>query len=73
MTVDPNILVGKPIINGTRIAVELIRNRLADGRTMERILDAYPPINRENVRAASAFVTEVFREEHFIAIQKTGR
>ncbi len=72
ITVDPDILVGKPIIKGTRISVELIMDRLADGWTMEQILEAYPRVTRDGVLAAIAFVTEVFREEDYIAIQKAG-
>lgn len=72
ITVDPNILVGKPIITGTRISVELIMDRLADGWTMEQILESYPRIAREDVLAAIAFVTEVFREEDHIAVAKVG-
>ena len=68
--VDPQVLVGKPIIRGTRISVELLMDRLADGWSMEQILDSYPRLTREDVLAAIAFVTEVFREEDFVAIQK---
>jgi uncharacterized protein (DUF433 family) len=72
ITVDPDILAGKPIIKGTRISVELIMDRLADGWTMEQILEAYPRVTRDGVLAAIAFVTEVFREEDYVAIQKAG-
>jgi uncharacterized protein (DUF433 family) len=70
ITVDPNILVGKPIIRGTRISVELLMDRLSDGWSMEQILESYPRVTREDVLAALTFVTEVFREEDYIAIQK---
>lgn len=72
ITVDPKVLVGKPIIRGTRISVELVMDRLADGWTMEDILASYPRVTREDVLAAVAFVTEVFREEDYIAIQKAS-
>lgn len=70
ITVDAKVLVGKPIIRGTRISVELLMDRLADGWSTEQILESYPRITREDVLAAIAFVTEVFREEDYIAIQK---
>lgn len=70
ISVNPNILVGKPIIKGTRISVELLMDRLADGWSMEDILEAYPHIKREDVLAAIAFVTEIFKEEDYIAIGK---
>lgn len=70
VVVDPKVLVGKPIIRGTRISVELIMDRLADGWSMEQILESYPRVTRDDVLAAISFVTEVFREEDYIAIQK---
>ena len=70
ITVDPEILVGKPIIRGTRISVELILDRLADGWSTEQIVDAYPRVSRQDVLAAIAFAGEVFREEEHIAIHK---
>ena len=70
ITVDPDILVGKPIIRGTRISVELLMDRLGDGWTMEQILESYPRLTRHDVLAAVRFVTEIFREEDFVAINK---
>jgi uncharacterized protein (DUF433 family) len=70
--VDPEILVGKPIIRGTRISVELLLDRLGDGWSVEQILDAYPRLTRDDVLAAISFVTEVFREEQFIAVAKAN-
>lgn len=72
ITVDPEVLVGKPIIKGTRISVELILDRLADGWSPEQIVEAYPRVSREDVLAAIAFATEVFREEEYIAIRKAS-
>ena len=58
---NPDILVGKPTIKGTRICVELILDRLADGWTMEDLLVSYPHIRREDVLAALSFASENFR------------
>lgn len=55
---DPEILVGKPVIKGTRISVDLILGWLANGWSVEDILDAYPHIIREDVEAALAFAAE---------------
>lgn len=66
----PDTLVGKPRIKGTRISVELILDRLADGWTQEDILASYPHIAREDIQAALAFVAEIYREEHFVAAGK---
>ena len=70
--VDPDILVGKPVIKGTRISVDLIMDRLADGWTVEQITASYPRVTREDVLAAIAFVAEIFREEDYIAIRKAS-
>jgi uncharacterized protein (DUF433 family) len=49
---DPNVMMGKPVIVGTRITVELILEKLAAGETVEQILDAHPRLTREAVSAA---------------------
>jgi uncharacterized protein (DUF433 family) len=67
---DPDILVGKPTVKGTRISVELLLDRLADGWSVEDILEAYPHITRQDVRAAPAFVPEILEEETFVAVDK---
>ena len=60
---DPEILLGKPVIKGTRISVELIVDRLADGWTFEQVLESYPHITREDILAALAFAAEKLRED----------
>jgi uncharacterized protein (DUF433 family) len=52
--VEPDILAGKPVIKGTRISVELILERTADGWSLEDILNSYPSLTSENVLAAQA-------------------
>ena len=52
---NPEILVGKPVIQGTRISVELILGRLADGWTYEQVLESYPHITRDDIHAALAY------------------
>ncbi|MES2770609.1 MAG: DUF433 domain-containing protein [Pseudomonadota bacterium] len=55
ITVDPQILVGKPIIRGTRISVGLLMDRLSDGWSIEDILLSYPHLTREDILAALAY------------------
>ncbi len=52
---NPNIMMGKPVIAGTRITVEHILEQLAGGRTIEQVLEAHPHITREQVRAAITY------------------
>ncbi|MDP1698241.1 MAG: DUF433 domain-containing protein [Xanthomonadaceae bacterium] len=65
---DPAILVGKPTIKGTRISVELLLDRLADGWSIEDLLESYPHITHDDIHAALAFVSEIFKEESFVAM-----
>jgi len=67
---DPDILVGKPTIKGTRVSVELLLVRLTEGWSVDDILGSYPHITRDDVLAALAFVTEIYKEESFVALGK---
>ena len=60
---DPAILVGKPVIRGTRISVELILERLSDDWDESAILTSYPHLPPDAVRAAVAFAAEVVAEQ----------
>lgn len=55
---DPRIMVGKPVIKGTRITVEHILEELANGLTVEQILKEYPHLTREGVQAALRYATK---------------
>ena len=70
IVVDPGVLAGKPVVKGTRISVELILDRLADGWSQDDILAAYPGLTRDQVLAAVRFASELFKEEHFVAAAK---
>lgn len=60
---DPKVLMGKPVVAGTRITVELILDKLAAGETIEQLLDAHPRLTREAVLAALEFAARVLRAE----------
>ena len=61
--VDPTVLVGKPVIKGTRLAVEFILDLLALGWTEADILKNYPGITRDDIHACLAYASEVLRSE----------
>lgn len=67
--IDVNVAVcgGKPCIRGTRIMVKNILGLLAGGYTVERILDAYPELTREDVTAAIEYASDVVDEERVIS------
>lgn len=69
---DPDILLGKPTIKGTRISVELILGWLAQGWNFEQIVEAYPHITREDILAALAFAAELMREERYVAVHQAA-
>ncbi|MBX3501871.1 MAG: DUF433 domain-containing protein [Alphaproteobacteria bacterium] len=58
ITVDPAVMVGKPCISGTRIAMDLILRKLAAGKTQADLLLGYPHLSREDVRQALAFAAD---------------
>lgn len=55
ITIDPGVLAGKPVIKGTRVPVSLVLNLLAHGYTFARIVEAYPQLSEEDVRAAITY------------------
>ena len=60
---DPNVMMGKPVVAGTRITVELILEKLAAGETVEQLLEAHPRLTREAIQAALLFATEALRAD----------
>jgi len=63
ITVDPNVLVGKPIVKGTRISVEFVIDLLARGWTIEQILKEYDHLTPEDIQACLAYASEMLRTE----------
>lgn len=60
---DPGIMLGKPVVAGTRITVESILERLAAGEPVEQIVEAHPRLSVEDVRQAIAFAAEALKSE----------
>jgi len=58
---DPKIMMGKPVVSGTRITVELILEKLAAGETPQQILEAHPRLTDEGIKAALAFAAQALR------------
>jgi uncharacterized protein (DUF433 family) len=61
--INPNIMLGKPVIRGTRVPVELIVRKLAEGATEADLLDAYPRLTQEDIRAALAYAADSLAHE----------
>jgi uncharacterized protein (DUF433 family) len=60
---DPAIMMGKPVITGTRVTVELVLEKLAAGETVEQLLEAHPRLTREGVLAALDFAARALRAD----------
>lgn len=60
---DPKIMMGKPVIAGTRITVEMILEKLSAGETVEQILKAHPRLTDEAIRASLAFAAQALRAD----------
>ncbi|MBU4432760.1 DUF433 domain-containing protein [Patescibacteria group bacterium] len=60
---NPKVMMGKPVIAGTRITVEIILEKLSAGETVEQILEAHPRLTREGIRAALAFAAQALRAD----------
>jgi uncharacterized protein (DUF433 family) len=57
--INPKVMMGKPVIRGTRIPVELLLRKLAEGATETDLLDAYPRLKREDIQAAIGYAADV--------------
>jgi len=68
IVVDPAVLVGKPVIKGTRIAVEFIVDLLARGYTREQIREQYDHVTDEDIRACLGYAAEILRSERVYAL-----
>ncbi len=66
--VNPQILVGKPVIKGTRISVELVVDLLARGYSVEQIIRQYDHITAEDIRACLAYASDVLSSERVYAL-----
>ena len=62
ISIDPNICFGKPCIRGTRIWVSLLLDFLADGMSIQEVIEEYPHLQIEDIRAALAYRAEMSRE-----------
>ncbi|OGP82373.1 MAG: hypothetical protein A2Y95_05795 [Deltaproteobacteria bacterium RBG_13_65_10] len=60
---DPNVMMGKPVVAGTRITVDLILEKLGSGESIEQLLDAHPRLTRDGILAALRFAAQALRAE----------
>jgi uncharacterized protein (DUF433 family) len=66
--INPGVLQGKPVIKGTRIPVELLLRKLAEGAAIQDLLDAYPRLVAEDIRAALAYAADTIAHESVLSL-----
>ena len=64
---NPKVMLGKPVIRGTRIPVELILRQLADGVGEDDLLDGYPRLTPDDIKAAMSFAADVLAHEELVS------
>ena len=67
---DKNVLLGKPLIKGTRLSVDHLISLLAQGWSEEKILENYPRLNQENLQAVFAYLYECMQDGLFVSTLK---
>lgn len=70
--INPQVMLGKPVIRGTRIPVELILRKLSQGATEPDLLDAYPRLSHEDIQAAIRYAADVLAHEEVVFVTPTG-
>ncbi len=67
--INPNVMLGKPVIRGTRIPVELILRKLSQGASEADLLDAYPRLTPEDIRAAIGYAADLVAHEETVLVE----
>ena len=65
-------MLGKPVIRGTRIPVELLLRKLGEGASLEELLDAYPRLSAQDIRAAMSYAADTLANETTVAVNDDG-
>lgn len=71
--INPDVMLGKPVIRGTRLTVELILRKISEGATEADLLDAYPNLTAEDIRAAVAYAADTIAHEETVLLEPDNR
>jgi uncharacterized protein (DUF433 family) len=69
VTINQDVCRGKPCIRGTRIMVSVVLDNLAEGLSPEEIVEEYPPLTLEDIRAAISYAANLTREEEILPLR----
>lgn len=67
--INPKVMLGKPVIRGTRIAVELILRKLGEGATHQELLDSYPHLAEQDIQAAITYAADTLAHEETVLLE----
>jgi uncharacterized protein (DUF433 family) len=70
--INPRIMLGKPVIRGTRIPVDLLLRKLSEGASEADLLDAYPRLTRDDLQAAMRYAADTVAHEEVVLIGATS-
>jgi len=71
--INPRVMLGKPVIQGTRITVELVLRKLSEGANEKDLLDAYPKLTRDDIQAAIRYAADTLAHEETVVIDSPRR
>ena len=71
--VNPKVMMGKPVIRGTRITVEFILRKLSEGATHTELLEAYPKLTRKSIQTAIRYAADTLSHEEMVVINAPKR
>jgi uncharacterized protein (DUF433 family) len=71
--INPKVMLGKPVIRGTRITVELILRKISEGATEKELVEAYPRLTREDIKAAIRYAADTLAHEEMVILGSPKR
>lgn len=66
INIDPQIMLGKPVINGTRIPVEMVLRKLSEGLSVDQLLEAYDHLTKEDIYASLTYASDLVANDEII-------
>ena len=70
--INPKVMLGKPVIRGTRITVEIILRKLGEGATPQDLLEAYPHLTAHDIQAAITYAADTLAHEETVTLEPQG-
>jgi uncharacterized protein (DUF433 family) len=71
--INPKVMMGKPVIRGTPLTVELILRKLSEGASEKELLEAYPGLSREDIQAAIRFAADTLAHEETVILSPPSK